>query len=173
MGIGLLVLRVVAGALFAGHGTQKLFGWFGGGGLERTGRSFESLGLRPGRTMALGAGLAELCGGALFALGLLTPLAAALLIAVMSCAVATVHWSHGVWVSEGGFEYNLVLVAIALAVTSIGAGKWSLDHALSLNVAGPGGALGAVGAGVLAAIAARALGRIRAHGATGATPARA
>ncbi|MGZ4248428.1 MAG: DoxX family protein [Solirubrobacteraceae bacterium] len=124
MGVGLFVLRVVTGALFAGHGTRKRFGWFGGGGLERTGRSFESLGLRPGRMMALVAGLAELLGGALFALGIVTPPAPALLILVMSCGVATVHWSHGVWISEGGYEYNVVLIAIAFAVLPRTARRW-------------------------------------------------
>jgi len=83
--------------------------------------------------LAFGAGLAEVAGGALLALGLVTPLAAALLIAVMATAVATVHWQNGVWATEGGFEYNLVLAAIAFAVTSIGAGKWSLDHVLGLH----------------------------------------
>jgi putative oxidoreductase len=96
MNPGLLILRLVVGVLFVGHGAQKLFGWFGGHGREGTGSFFESLGLRPGR---------------LIALGLLTPVAPALLIAVMSVAVATVHWSKGVWATGGGFEYNLVLVS--------------------------------------------------------------
>jgi putative oxidoreductase len=117
MAIGLLVLRIVAGALFAGHGAQKLFGFFGGHGLNATGSVFESLGLRPARIMALAVGLAELAGGALFALGLLTPLAAALMIVVMVTAIATVHWHSGVWVTDGGFEYNLVLATVAFSVT--------------------------------------------------------
>jgi putative oxidoreductase len=173
MELGLLVLRVFVGALFVGHGAQKLFGWFGGAGPEGTGRFFESVGLRPGRTMALGAGLAELMGGALFAAGLVTPLGAALMIAVMSTAIATVHWPNGIWASEGGFEYNLVLIAAAFAVTSTGAGKWSLDHALGLHVAGPEWAVGALLAGVLGMIAALAARRLRRHGATGPTPASA
>lgn len=107
-----MVLRIVVGALFAGHGAQKLFGFFGGHGVNATGGFFESLGLRPGGIMALAAGLAELAGGALFALGLL---AAALMIAVMVTAIATVHWHSGVWVTNGGFEYNLVLAIVAFS----------------------------------------------------------
>jgi putative oxidoreductase len=121
--------------------------------------------------MALGAGLAELIGGALFAAGLVTPLGAALMIAVMSTAIATVHWPNGIWASKGGFEYNLVLIAAAFAVTSTGAGKWSLDHALGLHVAGPEWAVGALLAGVLGMTAALAARRLRRHGATGPTPA--
>ncbi len=90
MEVGLLALRVIVGGLFVGHGAQKLFGRFRGAGLDGTGEFFESVGLRPGRMMAMTAGLAELTGGTLFALGLLTPLAAALLIAVMCSAIATV-----------------------------------------------------------------------------------
>jgi putative oxidoreductase len=167
--VGLLVLRVVIGGLFIGHGAQKLFGWFGGHGPRGTGGFFESLGLRPGRVMALGAGLAELCGGVLFACGLLTPLAAALLIAVMVVAIATVHWTHGLWVTEGGFEYNLVLVAAAFAVAAIGAGEWSLDNALGLDVAGAGWALAALAAGLLGGVVAIAVGRFAARHQVGGT----
>jgi putative oxidoreductase len=117
MAIGLLVLRIVAGALFARHGAQRLFGFFGGHGPNATGGFFESLGPRPARLMALAVGLAELAGGALFAVGLLSPLAAALMIAVMLTAIATVHWHSGVWVTDGGFEYNLVLATVAFSVT--------------------------------------------------------
>jgi putative oxidoreductase len=171
MELGLLVLRVVVGALFLGHGSQKLFGSFGGSGLEGTGGFFESLGLHPGRRLALAAGLAEMAGGLLFALGLLTPLAAALIIAVMSIAIASVHWPNGLWVSKGGFEYNLVLIAVAFSVTSIGAGRWSLDRLLGLDVAGPDWALGALLAGVLGAIAALGLRRLQTRGSTGPSPA--
>jgi putative oxidoreductase len=173
MELGLLVLRVVVGALFVGHGSQKLFGWFGGAGLDGTGGFFESLGLRPGRTLALAAGLAELAGGLLFAAGLMTPLAAALLIAVMTCAIAIVHWPNGLWVSNGGFEYNLVLIAAAFSVTAIGAGKWSLDRVLGLDAAGPGWAFGALLVGALLGLAPLGLRRRRAQGATDASPARA
>jgi putative oxidoreductase len=170
--LGLLVLRIVVGALLVGHGAQKLFGFFGGHGLDRTGAFFESLGIRPGRMMALAAGLGELTGGTLFALGLLTPLAATLLIAVMVAAIATVHGRNGVWVTNGGFEYNVVLAAVPFAVASIGAGKWSLDHVLGLHVAGVKWALAALVPGVIGGLASAAP-RLRSHARTGATPVRA
>lgn len=163
MNLGLLVLRVIVGGLFIGHGAQKLFGWFGGYGPEGTGSFFESLGLAPGRLMAIAAGLGEFAGGLLFALGLLTPLAAALLIAVMAVAVATVHWSKGLWATGGGYEYNLVLAAVMFAVSGIGAGRWSLDHAFALHIAGAGWALAALAAGLLSAIIAIASGRFGAR----------
>jgi len=173
MTLGLLVLRIVVGALFVGHGAQKLFGFFGGHGLDGTGAFFESLGLRPGRMMALAAGLAELTGGALFGLGLLTPLAATLLIAVMVTAIATVHGRNGIWVTDGGVEYNLVLGSIAFAVTSIGAGKWSLDHLLGLHLAGAKWAVDALVVGLIAGLATIPVRRPSVHGTTGDTPARA
>src|SRR3954471_7383566 len=113
MSLGLLVLRVVIGLLFVGHGTQKLFGWFGGHGLEGTGGFMASLGYRPGRQHALLAGLSEAGGGALFALGLFTPLAVAILIGVMVNAIGSAHWDNGLWVTNGGYEYPLVLCAAA------------------------------------------------------------
>jgi putative oxidoreductase len=147
MNLGLLVLRVTVGLLFAGHGAQKLWGYFGGHGLAGTGVSFESLGLRPGRLHATVAGATELTGGVLLALGFLTPLAGALLSAVMVTAIWTVHASHGVWASDGGYEYNLVLLAAVLALSAIGAGAWSLDHALGLADAGTSWALAELVAG--------------------------
>ncbi len=151
MNLGLLVIRVVVGLLFVGHGTQKLFGWFGGHGPEGTGQFFESIGLRPGRVHALAAGAAEALGGLLLALGLVTPLAAAGLTAVMGAAIWTSHRANGIWNSSGGYEYNLVLVAVAFALTGVGAGAWSLDHVLSLDVAGAGWALAELAAGLLGA----------------------
>src|SRR5512138_2995266 len=103
MSFALLVLRVVVGVLFAGHGAQKLFGAFGGHGIDGTAGFFEALGMRPGRRNAIAAG-AELGSGVLLALGLLTPLAAVLLISVMVVAIATVHAPKGPWVTEGGYE---------------------------------------------------------------------
>jgi putative oxidoreductase len=148
MNLGLLVLRLVVGLLFVGHGAQKLFGSFGGHGPEGTGAFFESVGMRPGRTMALAAGSIELIGGLLFAAGLVTPLGAALISITMFTAIWTVHSGNGLWAPEGGYEYNLVLLAAAFAVSAIGAGAWSLDHALELDVAGAGWALGELAAGV-------------------------
>ena len=167
MELGLLVIRVVVGLLFVGHGTQKLFGWFGGHGLNGTGGFFDSLGMRPGKQHAFIAGLAEAGGGLLFALGLLTPLAAAALIAVMAVAIATVHAKNGLWVTSNGYEYNLVLVAVAFAVASIGAGDWSLDNALGLDIAGAGWGLAALGAGLLGALGAIASGRLASRHADG------
>lgn len=149
MNLGLFVLRVVVGALFAGHGAQKLFGAFGGGGIERTAASFESGRLRPGRLHAYAAGTAETGGGLLLVLGLLTPFAAAALIAVMTAAIATVHAPRGIWVTGGGYEYNLVLIAVAFALAGAGPGAWSLDHVLGWHLAGTDWAVGALVAGVL------------------------
>ena len=149
MDLTLLVLRHFVGILFVGHGTQKLFGWFGGSGLDGTAETFEKIGLRPGRLHALAAGMAEAGGGALLALGLLVPFAAAALIGTMTAAIVTVHGRNGVWVTEKGFEYNLVLIAAAFALTGAGPGAWSFDHALSLSMSWPGWALGALAVGLL------------------------
>jgi putative oxidoreductase len=154
MELGLLVLRVVVGALFVGHGAQKLFGLFGGHGVAGTAGFFDQIGLRPSRLHAIFAGVAETAGGLLLALGLLTPLAAVLITAVMTAAIITVHLRNGVWVTENGFEYPLVLIAAAFAVTAVGAGDWSLDGVLDLDVAGAGWALGALALGLLGGIGA-------------------
>src|SRR4051794_10579841 len=130
MDIALLVLRAVVGLLFVGHGAQKLFGSFGGHGIAGTAGFFESLGMRPGRRHAIAAGAAELAGGALLALGLITPLAAALIIAVMTVAIITVHAKNGIWVTDSGFEYNAVIVAACFALAGAGPGEISLDDAL-------------------------------------------
>jgi putative oxidoreductase len=148
MKLGLTILRLVIGVLFLGHGTQKLYGWFGGPGLDGTGQMFESLGLRPGRKHATMAGAAEAGGGALLALGLFTPAAAAALIGVMSTAIRTVHLKNGPWVAEGGYEYNLTLIAILVALADLGPGEFSLDRALGLEVNGPIVALLALAAGI-------------------------
>jgi putative oxidoreductase len=145
MSLGLLVLRLVVGLLFVGHGAQKLFGAFGGYGVDGTGGFFESLGLRPGKAMAVSAGLAEFIGGLLLAAGLLTPVAALVLTATMVTAIWTVHAAEGLWASNGGYEYNLTLIAAVFAVTAIGPGPWSLDHVLGLALTGADWALGALG----------------------------
>jgi putative oxidoreductase len=170
MELGLLVLHVVVGLLFVGHGAQKLFGMFGGHGLAGTAGFFESIGLRPGRVHAIAAGLAEFVGGALLALGLFTPAAAALIIATMTAAVITVHASHGPWVTEQGYEYNVVLIAAAFALAGAGAG-YGLDDALNLDMSGTGWALGALAAGVLGGIGAVVSGRMGAAPEAGRTPA--
>src|SRR5215217_8425312 len=130
MKLGRLILRVVIGALFFGHGTQKLFGWFGGHGVEGTAGFFESLGLKPGRRNAVAAGAAEAGGGALLAAGLATPAAAGSLAAVMLTAMRKVHLKNGPWVASGGYEYTAVLLAALVALAELGPGSWSLDAAL-------------------------------------------
>lgn len=127
MKLGMLALRATVGALFFGHGAQKLFGWFGGPGPQGTGQVFESLGLRPGKRNAIAAGAAEAGGGVLLGLGLCTPLAAALLTGSMTTAIRTVHLEKGPWVTEGGYEYPAVLIALVFALTDAGPGDWSVD----------------------------------------------
>src|SRR5437763_16749003 len=132
MNLGLLVLRLVVGLLLAGHGAQKLFGWFDGHGLRGTAGFFDQLGLKPGRLQARAAGALEFAGGIFLALGLLTPFASMALIAVMTAAVITVHGKKGPWITDGGYEYNAVLAAGAFALASVGPGAWSLARAVSL-----------------------------------------
>ena len=143
-----LILRVLMGTLFMGHGLQKLRGWFGGYGLEGTGQYFESLGLRPGKRHATVAGAAETAGGALLALGFLTPVASAALIGTMATAVKTVHLEKGPWVSEGGWEYNAVVIAALAALTETGPGALSLDRSIGTELSGPFWALAALAAGL-------------------------
>ncbi len=147
MKIGRLLLRLTVGSLFFGHGTQKLFGLFGGHGLDATANMFESLGMRPGRRNAIAAGLAEAGGGAALAAGFATPLAAATLTSVMLTAIHRVHLKNGPWVTNGGYEYNAVLIAAVIALTEVGPGEVSLDHALGTERSGPGWALLALAAG--------------------------
>ena len=125
--IGLLIIRLVIGLLFVGHGAQKLFGWFGGYGLKGTGGWFESIGMKPGVTVALFAGLAELIGGILFVLGLLTPLAAVLIAGTMLMAIMKVHSPNGLWATANGYEYNLTLIAVVIGIALIGPGQFALD----------------------------------------------
>ena len=150
MKLGLTVLRVLVGALFVGHGTQKLFAWFGGHGIEGTGGFMESLGLKPGKRAAVASGVSEAGGGALIALGLLTPVGGAAIIGSMVQAIGTVHASKGPWATDGGWEYNAVLIAAMVVLADLGPGEISLDHALGLDrLSGPVLALAALGAGVV------------------------
>jgi putative oxidoreductase len=152
MDLALLVLRLVVGLLFVGHGAQKLFGAFGGGGLEGTAGMFDNIGLRPGWLHARAAGTAEFLGGALIALGLFTPFAAAALVAVMTAAIITVHARNGIWNTNQGYEFNLVLIAAVFALAGIGAGGWSLDNAFSFDLHGVIWALGALAAGIIGGV---------------------
>jgi putative oxidoreductase len=143
MEFGMILLRVVAGLALAAHGSQKLFGWFGGSGPVGTRKFFAGLGFRTPIAMAFIAGLSELGGGLLFAFGLLTPFAALALTVVMLNAIGTVHWKKGFFNSAGGFEYNLLIIASAVAVTATGPGRFSLDHAFGWagRISGPSWAL--------------------------------
>jgi len=151
MEFGLLVIRVALGLTLAAHGAQKLFGWFGGGGLAGTGGFFEQMGFRPGRVMALMAGLGEALGGLGIALGLLTPFAAALVITVMTVAIVSVHLEKGFFSSNGGYEFPLLNAAVAFGLVFIGPGPLSFDAVLGLPLAGPEWAGAALGLGLLGA----------------------
>jgi putative oxidoreductase len=122
MDLSRTILRGAVGPLMIGHGTQKLFGWFGGYGLEGTGGFFESLGMRPGRRHATAAGAAETLGGVLVAAGALTPVASTLISSVMMTAIRRVHAKNEPWVTSGGYEYNVVLIATMAALTEVGPG---------------------------------------------------
>jgi len=135
--LGLLILRTLVGLLFVGHGAQKLFGLFGGHGLRGTGGWLESLGLRPGRFWAALAGGAEFFGGLLLALGLVTPLAGAAIAAPMLVAIGTVHRGHGLWATNGGYEYPLVLLTLALVLGLVGPGRYALDSILGIALPMP------------------------------------
>jgi putative oxidoreductase len=157
MKIGRLLLRLTVGGFFFGHGTQKLFGWFGGHGIDATSNMFDSLGMRPGRRNAIAAGTAEAVGGAALAAGLATPLAAGALTSVMLTAIHRVHLKNGPWVANGGYEYNAVLIAAVLALTEVGPAELSLDHAMGNERSGPGWTLAAAAIGVVGAVGAHQL----------------
>jgi len=144
MDFGLLVLRLVVGALFIGHGTQKLFGWFGGYGVEGTGGFLESLGYQPGKRFAVLGGLAEAGGGLLLFLGLLTPLAAAFLIAMMINAIFAVHAENGAWNQNNGYEYPLVLIVAVAAIALADGGAAAIDGLFGLSLGGLFGFLGII-----------------------------
>jgi len=133
MNEGLLVVRVVVGLLMAAHGSQKLFGWFGGYGIAGTGQFLEGLGFRPGRVFATLAGASETFGGLLIALGFLGPIGPAAVLATMIVAAATVHWGHGLFVMSGGIEVPLLYGAIAAGLALTGSGQYSIDAVLGLN----------------------------------------
>ena len=150
MDTGLLVLRVVVGLLLVGHGAQKLFGWFGGGGLTATAWFFRSLGYWPPRLMSRLAGGAELLGGAAIAVGLGTWMAAAAVIATMLNAAMAVHKRHGLWAVDGGYEYPLVMATVAATLGFTGAGAASLDARFGLGDGSVQSGLFAVALGLVA-----------------------
>jgi putative oxidoreductase len=129
--LGLLIIRLVVGLTFIGHGAQKLFGWFGGPGLANTGEWLESIGIKPGgKIWAICAGTFELVGGFFFAAGFLTWIGAGLIAIIMIDAIFTVHGRNGYWAQEGGFEYNFVLIAVVIGVALIGPGQYVLFYTL-------------------------------------------
>jgi putative oxidoreductase len=166
-----LLLRLTIGGLFAGHGLQKLAGWFGGHGPEGTGAFFEQVGLRPGRAQAVAAGAAELGGGTLLALGLATPMAAATLTAVMANAVRHVHGAKGPWNQDGGWELHAIVVAALALLAETGPGPLSLDAALGVELRGTPAALAALAAGAAGAVAAPRFVAALAEGRSAGTPA--
>ena len=135
-GIAALALRVPVGIILAAHGAQKLFGWFGGYGLEGTGQWMASIGLEPGYLMALLAGSAEFFGGMALVLGLLTRPAAAVSAFTMLVAIFSVHFEHGLFLTNNGYEYALALFAATVAITIQGAGSYAADNAIAKSIAG-------------------------------------
>jgi putative oxidoreductase len=162
MSYGLLLLRLVVGGTMFAHGAQKLFGWFGGGGIRGTAGFFGSnLGFRAPLAMATLAGLAE-AGGLLLAAGFLTPLAALGIAVVMLTAIAAVHWSKGFFNTNGGFEFNLTLLTAAVALAATGPGRFAVDRAIGWddNISGAWWALGvAVAAAAIALVTVNGLRR--------------
>jgi len=127
MAYGILLIRIVVGTTMAGHGVQKLLGWFDGPGLDGTRQMFRKLGFPAAAGMAVLAALAE-TGGLLFAIGLLTPFAALGVAVVMLNAIGAVHWKNGLWNTAGGYEFPLVMLSAAVAVAATGPGRFSADR---------------------------------------------
>lgn len=133
MSIAFLIVRIILGLSFIAHGTQKLFGWFGGNGIAGTGNGFESLGFKPGRLFALMAGLGETLGGLLTLLGLGGALGPVLIVLVMLVAIGSVHYKNGYFASNGGWELNAANIALAVAIAFGGNGDYSLDNLWNLD----------------------------------------
>jgi putative oxidoreductase len=128
--LGLFLIRVVLGLIFAAHGAQKLFGWFGGYGLTGTGGFLEQLGFRPGKRYATAAALSEFTGGLLFALGFLGAVGPALIVSVMIVAIVTVHRKNPFFVATNGIEHPLIFATVAVGIALTGPGRYSLDYAV-------------------------------------------
>ncbi|WP_421855942.1 DoxX family protein [Marinomonas sp.] len=130
-GIASTILRIPVGLILMAHGAQKLFGSFGGGGLEGTGQWMASIGLEPGYLMALLAGSAEFFGGLALVIGLLVRPASAVIAFTMLMAIFSVHISNGLFMSNGGYEYALTLLVVTVSLVFSGAGSFSVDKAIS------------------------------------------
>jgi putative oxidoreductase len=135
--IGLLILRLVVGGLLAGHGSQKLFGWFSGPGLKGTAGMVESMGFKPGPLWAAAASASEFGGGVLTATGLLHPLGPIGTLGSMFVAATKVHWGKPIWATKGGAELPVINMAVVLALTLTGSGRFSLDHLLGIRLPRP------------------------------------
>ena len=135
--LGLLILRLVVGLTMAGHGAQKVFGWWGGPGIKGWTESVTKLRIRPATPWAWVAALSELGGGLLFALGLLSPLGSLAIAGTMLVAIATVHWVNGFWNGKRGYEFNLALLASVVAVALTGPGSYSVDQLLGIHLPEP------------------------------------
>ncbi len=131
--LGFLIARVLVGLLITAHGSQKLFGWFGGHGLEATGKYFGQLGFQPARLFATAAALGELSSGLLIAMGLFGPVGPALLLAVMIVAAISVHWPNGLFATNDGIELPLLYSIAAIRFALTGPGRYSLDALLGLQ----------------------------------------
>ena len=134
-GLDTLPLRVGTGVIFAAHGAQKLFGWFGGYGLEGTAGWMTSIGLEPGLLMASMAGGAEFIGGLLLIVGLLVRPAALMLAVTMVVAFVTVHLQNGLFLANNGYEFGLALLAVSIGLVLRGAGSLSVDSVLQARLA--------------------------------------
>src|SRR5262245_36913407 len=147
----LLLLRSAVGLLFIGHGGQKLFGWFGGPGIDGFASSLARMGLEPPLFWAYFAASAEMLGGLLLLLGLLTPLAAAAIAGDMLVASLKVHLARGFWNQDGGIEYPLVLIVLLIGIGLMGPGRYSLDRALGVALPRPLAFVGAMAAALVVA----------------------
>ncbi|MFB7778792.1 DoxX family protein [Streptomyces bauhiniae] len=156
MDTGLLVLRLVAGLLIAGHGVQKVSHRLGGHGIDGGAAEFRSDGFRGGRLTAAAAGLGQIIAGVLLVVGALTPLASIIATGVMTVAV-TVKWHNGLWVQNDGYEYPLVLIVLPATLALTGPGRWSVDHATGLLPWAPWWTIAAVGLGAASGLGTRAL----------------
>jgi putative oxidoreductase len=160
MSYGILLLRLVIGVAFIGHGTQKLFGWFGGYGPKGTGGFFASQGYRAPVLMAVAAGLSEVAGGTLLALGFATPLAGALLATVMINAIGSVTFKRGFML---GSELEIAYLTIAVSLAAVGPGRFSIDRAIGWddNISGVWWGIAALGAALVVSFLTLTLGRTR------------